>query len=193
MTDFNSPQGRRSMAAPRRAMFTVSDESNNTSAEEVDNSKVDYDELQSQRKEVLNASKKITSGSKERLEILLNLGRFTKDVPVDGITFSLRSLTSKEVQAITRMGESLANRIDAYFASRNNVLSRCIFAIDDEKLEEVLGTNDQSTILKWLDGMDDIILEYLHDSYLDMVRKNKKRFEIKKEEIQEITEELKKS
>lgn len=194
MPNFNSPEGRRTFAAPRKALLTISDESQHLTADEIEASQIEYQELQAQRKDVISSSKRITPSSKERMEILLNLGRFTKEVEVDGITFSLRSLNSKEVQVITRMGETIANRIDAYFSSRNNVLSRSIYAIGGASLEDVLGTSDSTTVLKWLDDMDDTILEYLHNEYLEMVKKNRKRFEVKTDEqVKEVVEELKKS
>lgn len=193
MSDFNNAQSRRAFAVPKKALLTISDETSLT-AEEVESSKVEFQDLQAQRQEIINAGKRITSASKERMEILLNLGRLTKDVEVEGIKFSLRSLKSKEIQSITKMAEQLDSQIDSYFASRNNVLSRAIYAIDDQSLGDVLDKADGGAVLKWLDEMDDAILEYLHDAYLEMVKKNKKRFEIKSEEqIKEVVEELKKS
>ncbi len=85
------------------------------------------------------------------------------------------------------------NISDSYFIGRDYVLSRAITAIDGQPIALVLGTNDKNAVVQLIEDMEDQVVEYIHDAYLQMLKDNKKKFVIENvAQAQEVIGDLKK-
>lgn len=202
MPDFNSPLGRRQFASSGQRVLTVDDSSNlNNQAREIQEEQKfsssrseEVEAIQNARRAAMAASKRISPVAKERIEILAGLGRCRDKVEFEGVSFSIQSLKSGEMRDIVRISNNAQNASDSYFEARLQTLARAIYEIDDQPLSVVLGSNKLEDILTWLEDMDENLVEFIHNHYLDMVRKNKSKFVIKDEkDAAEVAEEIKKS
>lgn len=204
MPDFNSPLGRRAFAAVgQQRVLTVPDEDQKalyaqpkevlSQDEEQYATERDIEAIQASRKARVAASKKIGSGAKERIEFLTGLGRGYDVVDFEGVSFSIRSLKDKEMREVVRISNTALDATDSFFEARIQTLARSIYEIDEQPISLVLGSNKLEDIVAWVEEMDESLVEFIHDHYLDMVKKNRIKFAIKDEnDAKEVAEEIKK-
>lgn len=200
MPDFNSPLGRRQFASSGQRVLTVDDSTLNNQAREIQEEQrlasksEEVEAIQTARRAAIAAARRISPVAKERIEILAGLGRCREKVEFEGVSFSIQSLKSGEMRDIVRISNNAVNASDSYFEARLQTLARAIYEIDDQPLSVVLGSNKQEDVLAWLEDMDENLVEFIHNHYLDMVKKNKTKFVIKDEkDAAEVAEEIKKS
>lgn len=200
MPDFNSPLGRRQFASSGQRVLTVDDSTLNNQAREIQEEQrlasksEEVEAIQTARRAAVAAARRISPVAKERIEILAGLGRCRDKVEFEGVSFSIQSLKSGEMRDIVRISNNAVNASDSYFEARLQTLARAIYEIDDQPLSVVLGSNKQEDVLTWLEDMDENLVEFIHNHYLDMVKKNKTKFVIKDEkDAAEVAEEIKKS
>lgn len=206
MTEFNSPLGRMRLAqqaarVAKQQMLTVSDEQSDGAVStqydmrqpppELSN---DLESIQAERKAKLQESKTISSVAKDRIDILLGLGRCKGSITIADITFSFQSLKASEIREVVMASSWVATKTEAYFEARNQTLARAIYAIDNQPIELVLGTDDLNSRLEWLGEMSHQVVEMIHDAYLAMLKQNSNNFALKNEEdTKEVAEDIKKS
>lgn len=205
MSDFNSPLGRRQFASSGQRVLTVDDSTLNAKTlsnqardivqeERLLSSQEEIEAIQTARKIAVAAARRISPVAKERIEILTGLGRCRDKIEFEGVSFSIQSLKAGEMRDIVRISNSASNASDSYFEARLQTLARAIYEIDDQPLFVVLGSNKLEDVITWLEDMDENLVEFIHNHYLDMVKKNRTKFVIKDEkDAAEVAEEIKKS
>lgn len=195
MPDFNSPLGRRTFAASAPRIITVPNEDSqfpDTSQDEISHEQ-ELEVIQATRKATLTAAKRINPAAKERIEVLTGLGRCRDVVEFESVSFSIQSLKGGEMREVACLANNALNAVDSYFEARNQTLARSIYAIDGQPVNVVLGTNKLEDILTWIDNMDESLVEYIHNHYLEMVKNNRYKFAIKNDkDAKEVAEEIKK-
>lgn len=137
---------------------------------------------------------KIGDHAKKRIEILANIGRLTKTVEIEGISFSLRTLKLKEAREATLFAvSSSATNVEVGFEIRRQTLARSIFQIDGQDVETALGGTDFNLRLQLIDDMEDTIFDKLYSEF-DMLRKEvQTKYGIANEQqAKEVVEDLKK-
>lgn len=186
MADLNSPLGRLTVASQGRKVLNIPDE---THQELIQPPPPTLEELQAAR----HIKQRLSSSARERIELLSELGRLSEDVEFENHVFSIRSLKDKEMKSIAQMLAITEPGVETYFLSRDQVLARSIYKIDGQPIEMILSNGSLEAVLDLLDAMDDGVVEYLHNCYLEMIKKNKHKFEIKTEqEMKEVVEDIKK-
>lgn len=204
MPDFNSPLGRRAFASVgQQRVLTVSDEDQKalySQPKEVHSqneddyaTERDIEAIQEARKARIAASKKIGYGAKERIEFLTGLGRGYSVVRFEDVSFSIRSLKDKEMREVVRISNTALNAADSYFEARIQTLARSIYEVDEQPISLVLGSNKLEDVVAWVEEMDESLVEFIHENYLEMVKTNRAKFMIKDEkDAKEVSEEIKK-
>lgn len=145
------------------------------------------------RADRLATDKKISSSARERVEVLIGLGRVKTEVELEGVKFTLQSLKAAEMRDVTFEGNKGRDEMDKYFLSRNHTVARSIVAIDGQPVDLVLGSRDQESVLDLINNMEDSMIETLHDTYFEMVKLNKRKLTIEsKGEAKEVVEDVKK-
>ena len=204
MPEFNSPLGRRQFAmdqAAKKQVLTVPDEEMDRPQTNVDLTpgkklnQEQLDQLDAMRKERQMATKHISPIAKERIEYLIGLGRVKKDVPVDDVVFSLQSLKDEEVEEILLAASGATTQLGSYFATRRETLARSIYQVDGQPISLVLGGSGPEVVRDLLlKSMDDAVIEFLHNKYLEMKEEQQKKYGIKNDsDIKEVVEDVKKS
>lgn len=204
MSEINSPLGRRNFANQSKVL-TVPDESEhahsgplagipaeflntNTQAE------VDRNALIAQRKAAQESAQKISPGAKERIEFLLGIGKVTKDVDVDGTTFTLKALSDVQNQdVLLKIVQGYKNDADALLYSRRLTLTYAITHIDGTSIGIQLGDDSFETKFTVLGQMDSDVIGYIYSHYEEMTVNKRKKYTIKNEkDAEQVVEELKK-
>lgn len=140
--------------------------------------KLDYQKVQEMRTQSGEQKKKISATSRNILEVLTGIARLNDVVDVDGVKFSIRSLKTREMNAV--VSASLAQDVDAtqrMYLMRLHTLVRALYEIDGQDVNFVLGTEDLNAKMEILEEFDEALIIVLYDRYNKMVSKNNKRFE----------------
>ena len=136
---------------------------------------------------------RIDDYSKKRLEILANIGRMTKVVDFDGISFSLRTLKTKESQEAVSAMLGAKNDLDARFELRRHSLARSIYEIDKQPIVSALGSTDLASSLEMIDEMDENVIESLYHKFQELNKEASSRYNLSTEEgIKEVASDIKK-
>ena len=160
-------------------------------AEEISPSERDH--LQRVRKEEMARGPKITDGAKKRIEILANIGRLTKDVEMDGVTFSLRTLKNKETRETTLSIFEARNDADASFELRKQTLARALFKIDGRDIDEVLGGYEIERVLQFIDDLEEIVVNRLYNEFNSLRQEVLTKYGLNSEkDVKEVLDNVKK-
>jgi hypothetical protein len=136
---------------------------------------------------------KMESGAKRRVEILLGIGRGVKNVTIDNITFSLRTLKNGEWKDAIKAVAKAELAVEQAYEMRAQILSRSIFAIDNQPIEMVIGAERFEDQIDFIQNMDEAVVSHLYDVYNKLVEENKAKFNINTTEgAQEAVEAIKK-
>ncbi len=132
-------------------------------------------------------------GAKRRVEILLGLGRGIKDITIDNITFSLRTLKNIEWKEAIKAVAMADLAVEQAYEMRAQILSRSIFAIDNQPVEMVIGSQKFDDKVDFVQNLDEAVVSYLYDTYNKLVTENRAKFNLNTVEgAQEAVEEIKK-
>jgi len=192
MAEINSPLGRASFQSQSRKVYTVEDES---SAPVPQNITIEqFRDFQNKKNEAKQASKKITSEAKLRVELLTGIGRLKSDIIIDNHKFSLQSLKSGEIKEIMKVVSNAGSGTDALYEMKVQVLGRALYAIDDQNLSDILGTNNLEDYFDFLNEMQDSVTTKLYNFYTDLIKNNENKLSVNSvEQAQEVIEEIKKA
>jgi hypothetical protein len=138
-------------------------------------------------------NKKINRAPKSainRLEILTGIGRLVKDVDIDGITFSLRSLKNKETKEVIEAAALSATNVGEALTIRKATLARAIYEIDGVPFMHFLGDVGPEEAI---DEMESSVVAKLWKEYSNMILEHKEAtIEDLGGEPKEIVENIKK-
>ncbi len=156
-------------------------------------SAAEREELQRYRRDG-NREEKVGDYAKKRIELLANIGRLTKTVEIDGITFALKTLKAKEARSITMSIFSCVNDMDASFEIRRQTLAKAIYEIDGQTVEDTLGGDDFSLRLALIDDMEDATVIKLYNEFNELRNEVQTKYKLNTEqEVKEVIEDIKKS
>lgn len=145
------------------------------------------------RQQQLGTQNKLSDMSKSRVEVLSNLGRLTKEVNIDGIKYSLRTLKNRETQDATLAGLQHATNIEVMYEARRQFLARAISHIDGMDFSMVIGSNDLSAKLEEIDNWEEVVVAKLYDEFDKLRDEVKNKYFPKTDsEMKEVVEEIKK-
>ncbi len=182
--NFDSPLGRKqaAMASAGQKVFTVDDPG--------------FDYATQVREEHLaparEAQKRTTPDAKKRLDLLLGIGRTTKDVMIEGYKFTLRSLKSSEMKEIVTAASKVQGT-EFMFEMRTQTLARSLVKIEDQPIELIIDNNTLEARLYYIEECEDHIVHILYTAYTDMIKENQEKYGVKNEkEAQEVLDQVKK-
>lgn len=213
MVEINSPLGRRQMAAQQQKVLSVPDESEFSSVHPEHHSYpqhqtprpeympppaapqvMQHEEYIQARKASIEEKNKINPEAKKRIEFLIGLGRAKRDVPVDGVVFTLQSLSDSQMHDVMmRLSTEAKNNADAAYISRRVSLAHALILIDGQKPEIILGSGALEDKLELFRSMDDEVVGFLYKNYEEISTKQRQKFALKDDkDAQEVVEQIKK-
>ena len=147
-----------------------------------------------------------SSHAKRRVELLVGIGRSTRDIEVDGhqgkMTISLRTLKSREVRKLLKIANMLAQdkNPDVIYAVREQTLAFSIYAIDGHNIDTVLGCEgmDEDECLHvrsmFLDELDESMLNFIYSKYQELSNENAEKYGVETAaDAKEVAEQVRKS
>ena len=156
-------------------------------------SPAEREELQRYRQKVASKEAKVSDHAKKRVEILANIGRLNKDVMIDGVLFSLRTLKSKEANETLMSVVSCANDVEASIEIRRQTLARAIYKIDEQDVDLALGGSDFYLKLNLVDNMEDAIINKLYNEFTILRQEARTKYGLQTEaEVKGVVEDIKK-
>ncbi len=151
--------------------------------------------LESVKAEARQLKKQAPPEAKNRLDILLGIARSARDVEIDGITFSIRSLKAKEIQEITEKLLELGSTSEtiARLEMRKHLVARSLYAIDSQDIDLVIGSKSIEDRLNFVDELDESLVQHLSNIYGEMKADNDRRFSDLGKTQEEVQDNIKKS
>lgn len=140
---------------------------------------------------------RLNEGAKRRIEMLIGMSRLTKDVLIDGKTFSLRTLSSKEAREVIIACSEFDGTIQFVFEIRRQTLAMSLIKIEGIDIANFLGVVDASKLkdysLELIDSLEEALLLRLYNEYNKLSQESTEKFSIKNEfDSKEVVEDLKK-
>jgi len=133
----------------------------------------------------------------KRAEFLAGFGSLTRDVDIDNVKFTLRTLKSKEFKHLFKFARELTNgtisEIEMNIAIRNETLLFAIQSVNDEPFEDVLGASSLEELRDKIEDIQEEILGRLFVEYQKLSDESKEKYALKSDEdVKEVLEDLKK-
>lgn len=153
-------------------------------------------ELESARKMKMDRENRISPEARTRIEFLSGIGRLEESVKVENTKFTLQSLKAYEQEevfdCISNLGDVTAVKMQ--FEIRAQTLARAIYAIDDQPLGIVVGSNHIEDKVAAMRELDENVADYLYKWYQEnIVKKAQSKYSVKnEEEAKEVVEAVKK-
>lgn len=155
-------------------------------------------EAETARKEArqarLEETVRISDPAKRRIEHLAGIGRLTRDVSIEGISFSLRTLKAYETREVSlKVFNPTYTNVEASYEARRQQLARSIFKIDSTDVALVLGDDSVETRLNFIDELEETAAQRLFDEFTVLKNEATAKFGITTDaEVKEVAEDLKK-
>lgn len=151
---------------------------------------VNREELHRVKQEIKQSKLEVSPKAKNRIELLLGLKKKIKEVHVEGIKFTLKTLKHAEYQevfsAISKLSD--VSSIVISLELQIQTLARAITHIDDAPILNVLSVSTVEEVVNYLREFENDVIDQLHEEFKSL----KSETEVKKEEESEVTENLKK-
>jgi hypothetical protein len=136
------------------------------SASSSDNFETD-EEIEKEIREAKEQKKnqRASKGSINRLEILTGIGRLVRDVEIEGVVFSIRSLKNKELREVIEAPSNNPGVAEALII-RDAVLAKAIFEIDGVPFKQFCIDMTPEEVI---DEMDGGVISQLYKEYSQML------------------------
>lgn len=150
-------------------------------------------EIRDAREFKRSGREKISEGAKRRIEILLGMIQSNKTINIEGTSFTIRTLKSKEMRDAIFIAAKFDGTIEAPYEIRRQLLARAITHVADIEIEQFIGGNTLEQKLMFLDELDDSFLSRLYAEYVSLASSVRDKYAIKNEDdLKEVVEEIKK-
>lgn len=146
------------------------------------------------RRQKREASHRATKVAAQRFEVLIGIGRLTRDVVIDNVTFSVRSLKSKELRDVMDRAATTTTNVGEALTIRNSTLAYAIYQIDDQEISSYIGSNKIADRLVLIDELEEMVVSKIWAEYSKMLDAHQER--LNKDlgtEAEEVIENVKKS
>lgn len=149
-------------------------------------------ELRAQRHAMAAGQSPLSSEARERIKLLTGLGRGTKDVKVNNVTFTLRTLKAKETQEGLFAAANVP-MINSEYEGYKYVLAKSITHIDGTDFGVVIGSHELKDKLNFIENLEDSVFNHLRNQYNLLTNETTGKFAFKTEEdINKTVDEIKK-
>lgn len=214
--EINSPLGRRQFAMKQKQVLSVPDESQeedgldvsmpnefSANSTEFDNfeiptepikkksvQKISDESMKSFKDKAEQKHGKLPEHVKNRLQILLRLKKNVSEIEIEGIVFTLETLSQREYQDIWDkiLKNPPENQVSLSMEMKLGKLAKAITHIDGKDAAMVLGTSDIGELIDIYKEFQSEVIDILDAEY----KKISEVQTVKPSEVQEVSEQIKK-
>lgn len=197
MAEIESTIGKKNVSSPARKVYTVSDEDFDdvpqVPTQETRISPEQFKAMQGARDASKVAQKTVSPEMKQKINVLTGIGRLEKEVTIDGIKFTLRSLKSKEMRDIVSAVAQTEVAAEGGYEMRARILSNSISMIDGYPVKMVLDAEKIASVYDFINESEESTVVALYNAYTEMTDKIDKTMVVKTEQdATEVAKEVKK-
>lgn len=150
-------------------------------------------QIRQARHDKIHGKVRITDGAKKRLEILIGMTKTSREVTIDNQLFVLESIKGKDMREAMRLSSEYENTIQYIYELRKQLLARTLKVIAGVEFEQLIGSSSLEDKFKFIEELDEELLNRLYVEYTILVKESKDKFAVKSEaEAKEVLEDLKK-
>lgn len=209
MVGVHSSIGKSNFKGSGNKNFTVDNAGVPHGAQTVDPSYVANLRREAQENQEVNERKSLHD-ARRRIELITGIGRKTKDVQIDGSTFTLRTLKTFEYNCLAQIAEkadrtTLKSGIVTFtptsmYSIKVEALGHSIYMIDGQNIDIILGTINEDyetqveTRKDLIREMDNSLIDYLFVNYETLNKENTDGYMPKNtKEVEEVVDTIRKS
>ena len=160
---------------------------------DTDNVSVAEHEFREMREMQRSGKTRLNEGAKRRIEMLLGMTRSTRTVDIEGHTYALQTIKSKDMRDAILEASKFDNTVESPFEIRRQLLSRSLTIIAGVEIEQFVGSRDLESKIAMIDELSEHLLNRLYREYITMNEEAKEKYSIKSEaDAKEVLEDLKK-
>lgn len=207
MKDFESQEN---IVSPKKVTtpsklrtFTVEDESvpqhhQHSSSEDNRLSQLE-EEIKRLREDKAKGIKRLTPENKKRVEFITNIGRLSKDITIEDLKITVRTLKNKEIKNIileNSKKEEFQYLSESMIAAelQKQVLAASLYRFNDEPVENYLGDDSFESRFNFVEELDEYVLAKILKEYNAMIVEAKEKYGLNDEQsAKEVIEEIKKA
>lgn len=150
-------------------------------------------EVRAAREAKRTGKERLNDGAKRRIEMLIGMTRLTREVDIDGNTYLLRTLKSKDMRAALFAASEYDGTIQSPYEIRKQLLGRSLIQVAGIDIEQFIGSDQLEHKFLFIDELDESLLTRLYDEYVLLAKESKEKYTIKnQDEMNEVAEDLKK-
>lgn len=204
MSGYQSPLGNKQMRNSNMKSYDVPDlselqkfaqqmdESDSWQSEQYEPSPQERELLEARRLKA-SGKEKLNDSARKRIEILLNMQRLTKEVPIDSEVFVIRNLNNRESKKCIIEASQHNLKFEFDEELKLQTLARAIVSISNIDLSSFLGSNSLQDRISFLDELDPAIVDRLFKEYSIIAQEMSDKYSLKNEkDAKEVLEDLKK-
>jgi hypothetical protein len=140
-----------------------------------------------------SGKERMSDGAKRRIEMLVGMTRLTKTIDIDGTTYVLQTLKSKELRESIVAAAEFDGTVEFSFETAKQLLGRSLVQLAGVDIEQFLNSNELSVKLVFIEDLDQALLMRLYNEYVSLSNEAQEKYSIKTpEQAKEVIEELKK-
>lgn len=150
-------------------------------------------EIKRAKEEKKNQVNRLNPGAKKRLEMLVGMTSYLREVDINGHVYVLKTMKDREYRDAVVAISKYDGTVQFPFESRRQMLARSLSKIANIDFEEFIGSSDIEDKLSFIDELHDGILDRLFTEYKIMMQEYRDKYSIKNvEDAKGVVEDLKK-
>lgn len=136
---------------------------------------------------------KLSSGARRRIEILIGMTRDTRKADVNGTSYVLQTLKSKELRESIMAASAFDGDVQFPFELRKQMVARSLVQVAEVDIDQFVGSSSLEAKLQMVDDLPEPLLNRLYSEYNILAKESQDKYAIKSaEDAQEVAEDLKK-
>lgn len=202
MPSYESPLGTKNFAGSSMREYDVPDETEKSIMDfqsrlhgdfQEELSEKEVKEFRAARQAKLSGKERLNDGAKRRIEMLIGMSRLTRSCELDGNSYSLQSLKSKDMRDIYTAAAEFDGTIHFAYEIRRQSIARSLSQVAGVDINQFLGADTFESKLMFLDELPESLLQRLFVEYRALEKDSNEKYAIKTEEdAKEVVEDLKK-
>lgn len=155
---------------------------------------LDYEQQIKEAKQAkVTGRERLSSGAKQRIEMLCGISRMRREVDIDNNKFVLQTLRGKDQREIWVAAAEFQNTVEFPFELRKQTLARALVQVAETDIELFLNSNLMEAKLDFVDLQDEEVLNKLYTEFNKLVDESKSKYSIKSDkDAAAVVEDLKK-
>jgi hypothetical protein len=150
-------------------------------------------QMRDARKAKVSGKERLSEGARRRIEMLVGMTRLTRTVEIEGNTYVLQTLKSRELRDGIVATAEFDGTVQFSFETAKQLLARSLIQVAGVGIDEFLNSHDLSAKLSFVEELDQALLNRLYSEYIILNKEAQDKYSIKTpEEAKEVIEDLKK-